>query len=198
MLAHDLAGLQLGRSGGLDLRRLHQLPRHQLSTREAREVGRDNCEPWVRHHGRGQSVAWCQAFVSTIWADAARRRDDSTTLKLDGVSCLFAPRMVQEAKGRFSPARRATHADGMMGAIEGHTNQSQYGAIREEAVTIEHVDARMAKVSAKNWGKILWYACNTGRRAALFLVPSNARQVQCPVKRPIRSACSGGSLLSRV
>jgi len=66
----------------------------------AREVGGDNRGPWVRHYCRGQSVAWCQGFASTIWADAARRlgRAAPIDLVIEGIWCLWVPRVAQEVK----------------------------------------------------------------------------------------------------
>lgn len=82
--------------------------------RRAREVGGDNCGPWVRHYCRGPSVAWCQGFASTIWADAARLlgREPPLNLVLDGIWCLFVPRMVLEARtrGRFLDGRELVAA----------------------------------------------------------------------------------------
>lgn len=120
--------------------------------RRAREVGADNSGPWVRHYCRGQSVAWCQGFASTIWADAARALsiEPPLALELDGIWCLFVPRMVQEARRakRYVDGREgvrptpgsmfflrggaygyshvglveAAHDDGTMSTIEGNTN----------------------------------------------------------------------------
>lgn len=68
----------------------------------AREIGGDNRGPWVRHFCRGPEVAWCQGFASTVWADAARQceLEPPLDLELDGIFCLFVPRMVQEAKAK--------------------------------------------------------------------------------------------------
>lgn len=122
--------------------------------RRAREVGGDNRGPWVRHYCRGHSVAWCQGFASTIWNAAARNSGISAPLdlELEGIWCLYVPRMVTEAraKGRFVDGRgprdaaipkgsmfflrggpagythvglvEALHADGTMSTIEGNTN----------------------------------------------------------------------------
>lgn len=72
---------------------------------QAREVGGDNKGPWVRHVCRGFSVAWCQGFASTLYAQAGRALGEESPLDLvlDGIWCLYVPRMVTEArvKGRF-------------------------------------------------------------------------------------------------
>lgn len=77
---------------------------------QAREVGGDNRGPWVRHYCRGHSVAWCQGFASTVWADAARLlgRETPFNLVLEGIWCLFVPTMVTEARrrGRFLDGRQ--------------------------------------------------------------------------------------------
>jgi peptidoglycan hydrolase-like protein with peptidoglycan-binding domain len=118
---------------------------------QAREVGGDNRGPWVRHYCRGQSVAWCQGFASTIWLDAARacELEPPLGLELDGIWCLWVPRMVQEAKARgiFADGREGLRptpgsmffvrggehgwihvglvveaVDGIMTTLEGNTN----------------------------------------------------------------------------
>ena len=125
----------------------------QYLSRQAREIGGDNRGPWVRHFCRGQSVAWCQGFASTVWAGAtllAGGGSPPLNLTLDGIWCLFVPRMVQEARasGRFADGRSGTppkpgamfflrggpygylhvgiveqaHSDGTMTTIEGNTN----------------------------------------------------------------------------
>jgi peptidoglycan hydrolase-like protein with peptidoglycan-binding domain len=90
----------------------------------AREIGGDNRGPWVRHYCRGQSVAWCQGFASTMWADADRAIGGELPLNLvlDGIWCLFVPRMVQEARrsGLFSDGRSgAVPAPGSMFFVRG-------------------------------------------------------------------------------
>lgn len=76
----------------------------------AREIGGDNCGPWVRHFCRGYAVPWCQGFASTVWADAARALGLAVpplALVLDGIWCLYVPRMAAEARarGRFLDGR---------------------------------------------------------------------------------------------
>lgn len=75
------------------------LPKHPV------EAGGDNKGPWVRHYCRGFEVAWCQGFVSTVFNDVARalEEDSPLDLVLEGIWCLYVPRMVIEAKakGRF-------------------------------------------------------------------------------------------------
>jgi hypothetical protein len=77
---------------------------------EAREAGGDNRGPWVRHFCRGYEVAWCQGFASTVWAQAARATGlpSPLELELDGVWCLYVPRLVTEARraGRFLDGRQ--------------------------------------------------------------------------------------------
>jgi len=75
---------------------------------KAREVGGDNRGPWVRHYCRGQSVAWCQGFASTLWLDAARLLGIEPPIRLvaeNGVMSLFVPWVVTETHraGRFQP-----------------------------------------------------------------------------------------------
>lgn len=124
-----------------------------LGEEHPREIGGDNKGPWVRHFCRGPEVAWCQGFASTVWAEAARHVgvEPPLELVLDGIWCLFVPRMVQEAKakGLFASGTtngvrptpgsmfflrggpygylhvgivEAAHDDGTMTTIEGNTN----------------------------------------------------------------------------
>lgn len=74
--------------------------------RSPREVGGDNKGPWVRYYCRGYEVAWCQGFASSMWLQAG---DAPLDLVLDGIWCLYVPRMVNEAKakGRFQSANSA-------------------------------------------------------------------------------------------
>lgn len=153
LLTHDLAvsGALLQHARTFDSA-VVELAAWHLNVK-AREAGGDNRGPWVRHYCRGQSVAWCQGFASTVWADAARLLNDEPPLELvlDGIWCLFVPRMVQEARrnGRFVSGEggavkptpgsmfflrggpygylhvgivEAAHDDGTMTTIEGNTN----------------------------------------------------------------------------
>jgi peptidoglycan hydrolase-like protein with peptidoglycan-binding domain len=145
--------------------------------RQAREVGGDNRGPWVRHYCRGHSVAWCQGFASTIWADASRNTGIMSPLDLvlDGIWCLFVPRMVTEARhqGRFVDGRNpagatipagsmfflrggqygythvglveAMHADGIMSTIEGNTND-------EGSANGYEVARRIRRIAAADFG----------------------------------------------
>lgn len=120
--------------------------------RQAREVGGDNCGPWARHYCRGQSVAWCQGFASTIWADAARLlgREPPLNLLLEGIWCLFVPRMVPEARarGRFldgcelAAAGAARITRGSMFFLRG----GAYGYTHVGLVDAIHADGTMTTV----------------------------------------------------
>lgn len=152
-LTHDLATASYAAPAafGFTVRAIAQGHLHA----RAREIGGDNRGPWVRHYCRGQSVAWCQGFASTMWADAAHLLGQASPLDLDldGIWCLFVPRMVQEAKakGLFMPGGicdpalispgsmfflrggaygylhvglvEAVHADRTMTTLEGNTNE---------------------------------------------------------------------------
>ena len=120
---------------------------------QAREVGGDNCGPWVRHYCRGQSVAWCQGFASTIWADAGRMvgREPPLGLVLDGIWCLFVPRMVNEARARgafisgreFPPDRGAARTlPGSMFFLRG----GPYGYTHVGLVEAMHADGTMTTI----------------------------------------------------
>jgi len=78
---------------------------------KAREIGGDNCGPWVRHYCRGQSVAWCQGFASTMWNDAAQLvgKGPALDLVIEGIWCLFVPTVAAAAKraGLFMPGSAA-------------------------------------------------------------------------------------------
>lgn len=115
--------------------------------RKAREIGGDNRGPWVRHYCRGQSVAWCQGFASTIWADAARGVGGEPPLELvlDGIWCLFVPRLVQEARGRglFADGREGVHpAPGSMFFVRG----GPYGYTHVGLVIEAHADGTMTTI----------------------------------------------------
>lgn len=66
---------------------------------QPREAGGDNKGPWVRHYCRGYEVAWCQGFASSMWLQASTG-ETPLDLVLDGIWCLYVPRMVTEAKAK--------------------------------------------------------------------------------------------------
>ena len=104
--AEGLSGIVDGSFGEAVCR----LARTHLAAK-AREVGGDNRGPWVRHYCRGPSVAWCQGFASTLWCNAARRRQmvDLPIRLVDdqGALSLFVPWVVNQAKAarRFRAGR---------------------------------------------------------------------------------------------
>jgi len=58
---------------------------------QAREVGGDNKGPWVCHVCRGFSVAWCQGFASTLYAQAAQALGEESWCSMaSGVSTCHA------------------------------------------------------------------------------------------------------------
>lgn len=89
-----------------------RIARQQLAVK-AREVGGDNRGPFVRHYCRGQSVAWCQGFASTVTMMAARIwcQVDTPFPLVDGsgVMSLWVPWVAESAKaaGRFVPGSSA-------------------------------------------------------------------------------------------
>lgn len=96
----------------------------------AREVGGDNKGPWVRHYCRGFQVAWCQGFASSLYNEVASMTGAPSPLSLvlDGIWCLYVPRMVTEAraKGLFQPGATAVPTPGSMfflrGGSAGHSH----------------------------------------------------------------------------
>lgn len=84
-----------------------RISRQQLAVK-AREVGGDNRGPFVRHYCRGQSVAWCQGFASTVTMMAARvwgQVDTPFPLVEGNTMSLWVPWVVASARkaGRFVP-----------------------------------------------------------------------------------------------
>lgn len=64
------------------------------------EVGGDNRGPVVRHLCRGQQVAWCQGFASTMQQDIARHLGIEPPIPLtdqDGYTSLWVPWVVESA-----------------------------------------------------------------------------------------------------
>jgi hypothetical protein len=96
----------------------------------AREVGGDNRGPWVRHYCRGFEVAWCQGFASTIYNEVSNLSGKASPLDLvlEGIWCLYVPRMVTEAraKGIFRSGAAASPTPGSMfflrGGSAGHSH----------------------------------------------------------------------------
>lgn len=114
---------------------------------KAREVGGDNRGPWVRQACRGFEVAWCQGFASTLYAGAARAlgQESPMDLVLDGIWCLFVPRMVTEARAKGLFRSGASNPDlppGSMFFLRG----GQYGyshvgiVVRQQGDTIETIE----------------------------------------------------------
>lgn len=135
-------GHDVGASG---FRGRHRSIGASLSQRPGREVGGDSKGPWVRHVCRGFSVAWCQGFTSTLYAQAARALGEESPLDLvlDGIWCLYVPRMVTEArvKGRFirGDDGRADPSPGSMFFLHGgpHSYSHVGIVIRRQGEVIE-------------------------------------------------------------
>lgn len=97
--------------------RICRIGRAHLAAK-AREVGGDNCGPWVRHYGRGidQSVVgffpWCQVFTNHLWFKAAREVGIALPFNLvaeNGQQSAYVPWVVNQARaaGRFTPGSTA-------------------------------------------------------------------------------------------
>lgn len=112
----------------------------------AREVGGDNKGPWVRTYCRGLEVAWCQGFASTMWelAGDALGKKLPMDLWLEGIWCLFVPRMVQEAKakGLFKAGAVAVPTPGSMFFLRG----GQYGWSHVGIVAINNGNGTMTTI----------------------------------------------------